>query len=225
MNKNNLKEKVLNIILQYPQYKLVGAYSIQKSINKDSDWDARATVDLDIRICIDVQPEKNIEHLISVLEENNLSIKVKITKNNNYKIFVFDDDNHKLKVDIEFKDGSDIQGNIKNINESLRDKMELVMLISDREFKNVVDIIICLQTEYAGGITKEQLLHIFEHIELHSIDIEVLLDLAKKFKPQVLNGMEMKNYALAFDTLLTGLLEDDIESYYIYKDFEWYNNL
>ncbi len=32
-----LREKILSIVLQYPQYKLVGAYSIIKSMNNTTD--------------------------------------------------------------------------------------------------------------------------------------------------------------------------------------------
>lgn len=124
-------------------------------------------------------------------------------------------------MDIEFKDGNDIQSNIKNISESLRDKMELVMLISDREFKNVVDVIICLQADFQKGISKKDLLTLFEGINLHPIDFDTLLHLAQKFKPQELNGLRMEEYATIFDTLLTGLLYDDINEECIFKDFKW----
>lgn len=133
----DLRDEILDIILKYPQYKLVGAYSIIKSM-KSKDFEARETTDLDIRICTNLTKECNIDHLIKILNENNLKNIIKTTSKNNYKIFVTNKDNRKIKIDIEFKSGEDIESNIKNLKESLRDKMELVMLKPYRQFKNLV---------------------------------------------------------------------------------------
>ena len=218
----DLRDRVLDVVLKYPRYKLIGAYSIVKNM-KDKDWEARATTDLDIRICCDICDENNIDHLIKILNDEGLKTTVKLTKSNNFKVFITDETGDFIKVDIEFKPGNDIESNIKNLKESLRDKLELVMLISDREFKNLVDVIICLHSCYPDGVSKQDLLDIAKNINLHSIDLETQFSLANKFKPNALNGLTMKEYAIYFDTLIFGLLEDSISHDCLFKDGKWYN--
>lgn len=215
-----LRDKILDIILQYPQYKLVGGYSIMKNM-KDSDWEARATTDLDIRICSDIQKENNIDFLINILNDNNLKTEIKMTKNNSYKIFV-SDGQFRIKVDIEYKDGSNIESNIKNLKESLKDKFELVMLMPNKQFKNVVDVIICLHDEFLNGISKKEFLNIINKDILYHIDLDMQIELSQKFKPNVLNGLQIEEYAIRFNSLIEGLLDDMIDENSIFKDGKWY---
>ena len=215
-----LRDKILDIILKYPQYKLVGGYSIIKNM-KNSDWEARATTDLDIRICSNIQKENNIDFLINILNDNNLKTEIKITKNNNYKIFVYDG-KYKIKVDIEYKDGSNIESNIKNLKESLKDKFELVMLMPNKQFKNVVDVIICLHDEFPDGISKKEFLNIVNKDILYHIDLSIQIELSQKFKPNILNGLKIEEYAIRFNSLLEGLLDDTIDENSIFKDGKWY---
>lgn len=217
-----LREKITDIILKYPQYKLVGGYSIVKNM-ENSDWEARATTDLDIRICSDVQKENNIDFLVDLLNCNGYKTEIKITKNNNYKIFVYDNENDdKVKIDIEYKNGLNIKNNIKSLKESLKDKFELVMLMPNRQFKNVVDVIICLHDEYPNGVTKEELLKIIDKDNLYHIDLNMQIELSRKFKPNILNGYKIEEYAIMFNNLLEGLLDDFIGDSAIFNNGKWY---
>ena len=127
-----------------------------------------------------------------------------------------------LKIDIEFKSGNDIESNIKNIDESIRDKFDLFMEHPDREFKHLVDVIICINSDYPEGITKKQMLNLIDESKLVQPKLETLLHLASKFKPQELNNMKMEDYAIAFDTLVKGLIDDNTLEEDLFKNNRWY---
>lgn len=217
----DIRNDILSILLEYPQYKLVGAYAITKSLDGSIEWDARITTDLDIRICCD-KDESEINFLRELLESNNYLVETNMTRKGNYRLLVKKNDSYPLKIDIEFKPGDDINTNIKSIDESIRDKFELFMHHPDREFKHLVDVIICLNANYHNGITKEQFLDIVDESCLRKLDLNTLLHLATKFKPNELNGLTMEEYAIAFDTLVKGLIDSDIDYSYIFKNNRWY---
>lgn len=217
----DIREDVVNIILQYPQYKLVGAYSIVKNVSVDDLWEPRETTDIDIRICCELEKEKSPTHLVKVLEEAGFRVEVQTTKADNYRLIVFKE-NLWVKVDIEYKPGAEIAGAIRSIKESLIEKINLTMIHSDRGFKNFVDVILCLHFQYPAGVTKGELMETIDVDNLHHIDLDVLLKLARKFKPQELNGFPMEEYATAYFSLLNGLLSDSITDDCVFKDFQWY---
>ncbi len=103
---------------------------------------------------------------------------------------------------------------------NMHDKLPLAMAVKDRGFKNVVDVITCLLSEYPNGITKQSLLNIAEN-KVVAVNIENLLDLAEKFKPNTLNGLTMQEHAIWFDTMISGLLDSRIAPDAIFKDGKW----
>ena len=108
------------------------------------------------------------------------------------------------------------------INESIRDKFDLFMEHLDIEFKHLVDVIICINSDYPEGITKKQMLNLIDESKLIHPNLDILLHLASKFKPQELNGMKMEEYAIAFDTLVKGLIDDNTFEDDIFKNNKWY---
>lgn len=218
----NIRDDILQILLEYPQYKLVGAYSIVQSFNNKSNWEPRSTKDLDIRICCEIKDKKEIIKLKKILENKNYKVEIQTTKKENYRLYVSKNNSMPLKIDIEFKSGNDIESNIKNIDESIRDKFDLFMEHPDREFKHLVDVIICINSDYPEGITKKQMLNLIDESKLVQPNLETLLHLASKFKPQELNNMKMEDYAIAFDTLVKGLIDDNTLEEDLFKNNRWY---
>lgn len=213
----SLLNQVIDLIMQNPALKVTGAQSMYLS-NKNPNIEIRNTIDLDIRICIDLMTANDATPVVELLQNNGLDVEYRKMQNN-YRLIV-KNEIETLRMDVELKESKGIAGNVRSIDENLHDKLPLAMAVKDRGYKNVVDVVTCLLSKYPDGITKQLLLNTAEN-KIVPVDIENLLDLAEKFKPNTLNGLTMQEHAIWFDTMVNGLLDVNIAPEAIFKDGKW----
>jgi hypothetical protein len=134
----------------------------------------------------------------------------------------------KVHVDIEVVSGYKFNGeDIASLEESLRKKIILNLEIVDRRFKDIVDVMSTLEYDYPSGITKRKILDLLEeHIDklesyLTNETLEKQIELARKFKPKMLNAVRAEDYATAFYELIAGLNSDDVRDYDVFIRGKW----
>lgn len=105
----------------------------------------------------------------------------------------------------------------------MKSKLITFMKHSDRGFKNVVDVIICIMSDYPNGITKQTISDVLggDMELLHPIELDALISLSKSFAPHMLNGLTMEEYASHFYILTKGLMLDSVPGEAVFCQGEW----
>lgn len=222
------KIKLYRILMDYDlKYCLKGGFDIKINnllMDDKNKINTRPTKDIDFNWWDDrVSDErKMIEELVNLYKENGYDASYRpIPKG--YRI-EFENTKERMHIDV-IKEQIEYEGST-TLKDVLKMKLNLKLEVTDKRFKDLVDILTIIRIKYPNGISKKELL---EMININDIDkflnkesIEKSLKEAKKFHPKTLNDMSMEQHLDSFISLLQGIKSSKLsEDYHFYPTGEW----